>query len=269
MPVNLFNNDFDQSASGTVISKPFAIDPSNLNNADPLFVSSGNYHLSASSPCVNTGNNDAPSIPTTDKDGNPRITGGTVDMGAYEYDPSAPTANAGPDQTVIQGATVTLDGSASSDPGSQTLTYLWTQTAGTVVTLSDDTAVEPTFNAGGISLSFRLMVTNTSGLKNSDSVNITSDYAPTLYVKEDGVCGGKTPCFTSIQVAINAAGTGTTIRIAQGTYTESITLNTSKSLTLQGTWDSSFTTQTSNTTFIKAPKAPQGSLTLQMVTIKP
>ena len=66
---NIFNNDFDQSASGTYIVKPFAIDSSNLNNADPLFVSSGNYHLSSSSPCINTGNNAAPSIPATDKDG--------------------------------------------------------------------------------------------------------------------------------------------------------------------------------------------------------
>ena len=88
------------------------------------------------------------------------------------------------------------------------------------------------------------------------------------YVSPDGTCGGKIPCYTSIQEAINAATTGATIRIAQGTYTESITLSTPKSLTLQGGWDTSFTSQASNTTFIKAPKAPQGSLTLQMVTIK-
>lgn len=83
--VDLFNNDFDQNASGIYIAIPFAIDPSNLNNIDPLFVGGGNYHLTAESPCVNTGNNDAPDLPSTDKDGNPRIIGGIVDMGAYEY----------------------------------------------------------------------------------------------------------------------------------------------------------------------------------------
>ena len=267
--VNLFNNDFDQSTSGTVLVKPFAIDPSNLNNADPLFVSADNYHLSSSSPCINTGDNNAPSIPATDKDGNPRISQDVVDMGAYEYNSSAPIANAGPDQTVISCVTVTLDGSASSDPGSQTLTYLWTQTAGNVVNLSDATAVDPTFVAGGTSVSFRLMVTNTSGLKNSDSVNITSTYAPTLYVKEDGDCGGKCPCFALIQAAIEAAGPGAVIRIAQGTYNEATILNVEKSLTLQGGWDSTFSAQTPNTTFIKAPSVPKGSLTLQMVTVKP
>ena len=92
----------------------------------------------------------------------------------------------------------------------------------------------------------------------------------TIYVnKIDGTCGGRSPCYTSIQDAINAASSGSAIRITQGTYIESIVLNESKSLTLQGGWDSSFTTQTSNTTFIKSPKAPQGSLTLQMVTIRP
>ena len=85
--VNLRNNDFDHSASGTYIQIPFTIDPSNLDNVDPLFVDAENddYHLTASSPCVNTGDNDAPGLPSGDKEGNPRIMHGIVDMGAYEY----------------------------------------------------------------------------------------------------------------------------------------------------------------------------------------
>jgi len=85
--VNLFNNDFDQSTSGIYIAIPFTIDTSNLDNEDPVFIGGSNYHLTASSPCINTGDNDAPDLPTTDKDGNPRIIGGIVDMGAYEFQP--------------------------------------------------------------------------------------------------------------------------------------------------------------------------------------
>ena len=52
----------------------------------PLFVNQGggDYHLQSNSPCINSGNN-AYVTTTTDLDGNPRIVGGTVDIGAYEY----------------------------------------------------------------------------------------------------------------------------------------------------------------------------------------
>ena len=53
---------------------------------DPLFANPavGNYHLQPYSPCINSGNNAAVTT-DTDLDGNPRIVGGTVDIGAYEY----------------------------------------------------------------------------------------------------------------------------------------------------------------------------------------
>ena len=95
-----------------------------------------------------------------------------------------------------------------------------------------------------------------------------SVYPSYVYVNRDGNCQGKEPCYTSIQDAISEASNGAAIRISGGTYSESLVLNESKELILQGGWDTSFSTQTPNTTFIYAPKATQGSLTLQMLTIK-
>ena len=61
---------------------------------------------------------------------------------------NSPVANAGLDQTVMSSSTVTLDGSASYDPdGDLPLAYGWTQSGGTAVTLSNATAVSPTFTA--------------------------------------------------------------------------------------------------------------------------
>ena len=83
---NLYYNNFDQSAAGTYIKVPFSMDPSNLNNADPLFVDSvnGDFHLTKDSPCVGSGTSQ--NAPDTDIDGDSRPLYDTYDIGADEYD---------------------------------------------------------------------------------------------------------------------------------------------------------------------------------------
>jgi|GEM_PF-2839685 len=115
----------------------------------------------------------------------------------------------------------------------------------------------------------RAYATNTGGTAYGNEVYFRTACATIFYVSRDGNCEGQNPCYSTIQAAIDAANTGTCIRIEQGTYTESITLNGSKTVTLLGGWDASFKNQTANTTFIQAPKAPQGTLILQMLSIKP
>ncbi len=117
----------------------------------------------------------------------------------------------------------------------------------------------------------RAYATNTAGTGYGADESFTASCVSDPYVvSKDGTCGGETSCYGAIQDAVDAACTGSVIKIAQGTYTGSITLDADKSLTLQGGWDPSYTPpQISNTTFIKAPKAIQGSLALQMVSITP
>jgi len=61
-------------------------------DADPLFVGGGDYHLSSSSPCIDTGTDDTgtyPTLPTDDIDGECRPLGGGYDMG-YDEDRADP-----------------------------------------------------------------------------------------------------------------------------------------------------------------------------------
>lgn len=151
---------------------------------------------------------------------------------------TAPSAQAGPDQAVASAAPVTLDGSASSDPDEgQTLTYAWTAPAG--VTLSDPSAVSPTFTAPTLAtgdpdqtLTFSLIVTDNLGLASvADEVSITvtapSDTvapdAPTLVVSgnPDGTvtASGTAEPGSVVKVTFPDGSTATTTAAEDGSYT--------------------------------------------------
>ena len=100
----------------------------------------------------------------------------TVDITVVSVN-NPPTADAGDDGTVKEGAVATLDGSNSFDPeGDTPLEYLWTQTGGPAVTLSDNTEVSPTFTAPtgiGSILEFELEVGDGKETSQPDEVKIT------------------------------------------------------------------------------------------------
>ena len=64
--------------------------PGNID-ADPGFVDPGDYHLPIGSACIDAGDPDYIAGPAeTDIDGNQRVFGGRIDMGADEFAPATP-----------------------------------------------------------------------------------------------------------------------------------------------------------------------------------
>jgi hypothetical protein len=96
-----------------------------------------------------------------------------------------PTANAGADQTVNSGDTVTLNGAASTDTDGRISSYSWRQTAGPpVANLIGATTSSPTFVVPYVSsdtkLEFALVVTDDAGVRSpADYVSITLRFAST------------------------------------------------------------------------------------------
>ncbi|MDQ6704445.1 MAG: PKD domain-containing protein, partial [Acidobacteriota bacterium] len=95
----------------------------------------------------------------------------------------APLANAGPNQAVSVGAAVQLNGSASSDPGGNPLTYQWSLTsvpAGSVAALSNAAIVNPVFTADrpGTYVA-QLVVNNGTAASAPATVTITANASQT------------------------------------------------------------------------------------------
>ncbi|MFO0838543.1 MAG: hypothetical protein U1D55_08430 [Phycisphaerae bacterium] len=95
--------------------------------------------------------------------------------------PSPTTADAGADQAVEDGDTVTLTGSGAA--GTAEVTFLWKQTGGPEVTLTSADAASATFVAPGVSavLDFSLTVTSAAGVA-VDTTRVTVAAAPLLFV---------------------------------------------------------------------------------------
>ncbi len=164
--VHLFNNGlsgnavFDEASdtnplNGTLESQDLYITNTSSYNAggnlqaDPLFLDAANedFHLQASSPAIDSGDNNAPSMPSDDIDGDTRPVDGdtdgtaTVDMGVDEYfNPAVVLTSPNGGEVIASG-------------GTQSIT--WTALSGSV---SFD--LEYSINAGG---TWRTIATGLSG----------------------------------------------------------------------------------------------------------
>ena len=104
---------------------------------------------------------------------------------------TAPTVNAGGDQTVARNVAVALDGSATDNGGPAGLSYTWSQSAGTTVTLAGADTPNASFTSPDVgadeALTFTLDVSDNAGLSGSDTVSVTvlRNIAPTVSAGAD------------------------------------------------------------------------------------
>jgi hypothetical protein len=143
----------------------------------------------------------------------------------------APVANAGPNQTVISGVVVTLNGTASTDSDGNIASYSWTQISGSpTVTLTNGTSAQPTFTAPAVvaatTLGFSLLVTDNRGLASVAATMIVT--INPLVVSSGNVTGlvtfARVPFSTSAPIGLDYAAPvqqvarGVTVRaLAAGT----------------------------------------------------
>jgi hypothetical protein len=88
--------------------------------------------------------------------------------------PPPPDANAGPDVEVASHATFQLDASGSTDPEDRPLTFQWAQIGGPPAVLTNDKTARPTVEApaGPATLTFRVTVTNSDEVTDTDTVTV-------------------------------------------------------------------------------------------------
>jgi hypothetical protein len=89
-PAGIYNSGAQTYVSHSLVQGGLTagcVDGGGNIDANPLFVNAGvgNLRLNSGSPAIDAGDNCVPELPSRDRDGRPRIAGGTVDMGAYEF----------------------------------------------------------------------------------------------------------------------------------------------------------------------------------------
>ncbi|MBT3229931.1 MAG: T9SS type A sorting domain-containing protein [Candidatus Marinimicrobia bacterium] len=141
------------------------------------------------------------------------------------FDPTVnypPSANAGADQSVASGATVTLDGSASSDADGTIVSYLWEQTSGSTVTLTDATTDVATFVVPEVtettSWGFSLTVTDDEAATDTDDIVITVSISAAMTILEArGQALGTLITITGLVNSVNFSGGGSEYTVEDAT----------------------------------------------------
>ncbi len=112
---------------------------------------------------------------------NDGLTDSAPDSVAITTENSAPIAHAGPDQSVLVGTEVTLDGSASTDPDRDSLGFRWSLTApgGSAAALDDPDLPGPHFHVDLPGTYIGQLVVNDGVLDSApDTVSISTENSP-------------------------------------------------------------------------------------------
>jgi hypothetical protein len=202
--------------------------------------------------------------------------GGKIDTDSVTITVQAPpTADAGPDQTVVEtdgsgDEVVTLDGSGSSDPDGTIVSYEWSDNGGQIAT-----GVSPTVTLDVGTHTITLTVTDSDSLTDTDSVTITVQAPPTAdagpdqtVVDTDGSgdevvtldgSGSSDPDGTIVSYEWSdsggqiATGVSPTVTLDVGTHSITLTVTDGDSLT-----DTDSVTITVNASDNEAPVADAG-----------
>ncbi|MDP2897091.1 MAG: DUF5011 domain-containing protein [bacterium] len=228
-------------------------------NQNPQFVDfgGGNYRLSENSPCIGSGANQDWMWDAADPDGNPRIIGAKVDMGAYEYntltDTSPPYVSGrdpAPGATrVLLGANIVLHVKDHGSGVDETRILIRVKGLGVTPTITG-TPADYTVSydpPSDFSYSEEVFVTvNAADLTSPANVmqrltysfTTISESSPVAMWYVDGsvsTSGDGTSwetAFKTIQDGIDAANDGDTVVVARGTYVENVMFE-GKNITLR------------------------------------
>ncbi len=202
-PTNYFSSSGGYYFSSSMLDHPdcqslppnVTCGPGNLYGVNPLFrdTASGDYSLLPCSPLINAGSNAAALGILTDLAGNPRIQGGTVDIGAYES-PAFALAAAPEVQPACIGAS---NGSINLLPehGCEPLVYTWSPN------VSDSSHASHLSHGAYI-----FTITDGSGRQISDTVVVASAPSPEIALASTDVqCGLQAGGSLSASVASGTA----------------------------------------------------------------
>jgi len=202
--------------------------------ADPLLIDA--WHLGQGSPCKDQGQID-PALPVQDMDGDDRILGTAVDIGADEIRPDVTAPSPSPmsfstNPYAVGSNSISMTATLATDDNPVEYFFDCLTSGGHDSAWQSSRTYVDTGLSPSTTYTYRVVARDSEGNSTaySSSVSATTDEAPLGAAKNDntGVW------YSDIQQAIDAASTGHTIKVYPGTHTGSINFG-GKVITLRGT----------------------------------